>query len=167
MVEADGGGANAGHPGAEGAHRNKRVRPKAERIAATLLVARFGLSQRRVCQLVALDRNTLRYRSRRALRPRMRELAETKRLEGCPRIYVRLRRVGGRVNHKKIGKSYREEGLGLRRRTRKKPTAVLRVARPLPSEPGRWICGTVRLNGTHLPLPLLRRRDFNGPGPLD
>ena len=23
------------------------------------------------------------------------------------------------------------------------------------------------LNGTHLPLPLLRRRDFNDPGPLD
>jgi hypothetical protein len=112
VVEADGGGANAGHSGAEDAHRNKRVRPKAERIAATLLVARFGLSQRRVCQLVALDRNTLRYRSRRALRPRMRELAETKRLEGCPRIYLRLRRVGGRVNYEKIGESIGRKGSG-------------------------------------------------------
>jgi hypothetical protein len=36
------------------------VRPKAKRTAATLLVVRFGLSQRRVCRLVALDRNTLR-----------------------------------------------------------------------------------------------------------
>ena len=64
-VEADGGGASAGYPGAEGDHRKKLVRPKAKRTAATLLVARFGLSQRRVCRFVALDRNTLRYRSRR------------------------------------------------------------------------------------------------------
>jgi hypothetical protein len=39
------------------------VRPKAKRTAATLLVVRFGLSQRRVCRLVALDRTTLRYQS--------------------------------------------------------------------------------------------------------
>ena len=65
------------------------------------LVARFGLSQRRVCQLVALDRNTWRYRSRRqedaTLRTRIREMAETKRRYGCPRIYGRLRREGWRV----------------------------------------------------------------------
>ncbi|MDP9132313.1 MAG: transposase, partial [Nitrospirota bacterium] len=61
----------------------KLARPKAKRTAATFLVARFGVSQRRVCRLVTLDRNTLRYRSRRrddaALRTRIREIAETKR----------------------------------------------------------------------------------------
>ena len=41
----------------------------------------------------------------------MREIAETKRRDGCPRIYVRLRREGWRVNHKKIERLYREEGL--------------------------------------------------------
>ena len=96
------------------------------------MVARFGLSQRRVCQLVALDRNTLRYQSRRSddqgLRARMREIAETKRRYGCPRIYVRLRREGWRVNHKKVERIYREEGLSLRRRTRKKATAPPRRA---------------------------------------
>ena len=44
------------------------------------LAVRFRLSQRRVCRLLALDRNTLRYRSRRqedaALRTRIREIAE-------------------------------------------------------------------------------------------
>jgi putative transposase len=50
---------------------------------------------------------------------------------------VRLRREGWRVNHKKIERLYREEGLSLRRRARKKATAVPRVALPLPSEPGR------------------------------
>lgn len=97
-LEADGGGTSAGHPGAQGGHHKKLVTPKAKRLAAVLIVVRFGLSQRRVCRVVALDRNTLRYQSRRlddqALRARMRAIAETKRCYGCPRIYVRLRREG-------------------------------------------------------------------------
>jgi putative transposase len=67
----------------------------------------------------------------------MREIAESKRRYGCPRIYVRLRREGWRVNQKKVERIYREEGLSLRRRARKKVTAVPRVALPRPSEPGR------------------------------
>jgi putative transposase len=41
----------------------KMVAPKAKRTAAQWMAERFGLSQRRVCRLVALDRNTLRYQS--------------------------------------------------------------------------------------------------------
>ena len=63
----------------------------------------------------------------------MREIAETKRRYGCPRIYVRLRREGWRVNHKKVERLYRDEGLSLRRRARKKATAVPRVAPPTPT----------------------------------
>jgi putative transposase len=89
---------------------------------------------------VALDRNTCRYRSRRpddpALRKRIREIAETKRRDGCPRIYVRLRREGWRVNHKKVERLYREEGLSLRRRAHKK-VALPRVPLPRPTGPGR------------------------------
>ena len=89
---------------------------------------------------MALDRHTLRYQSRRSddqgLRARMREIAETKRRDGCPRIYVRLRREGWSVNHKKVERIYREDGLSFRRRARKKATAVPRVALPIPSRPG-------------------------------
>ena len=106
------------------------------------MTARFGLSERRVCRLIVLDRNTLRYRSRRpddvALRTRIREIAESKRRYGCPRIYVRLRREGWPVNHKKVERIYyRDEGLSLRRRRRKKLAAVPRVALPRPTQPGR------------------------------
>ena len=85
------------------------------------MAERFGLSQRRVCWLLTLDRNTLRYSSRRqedaALRTRIREIAESKRRYGCPRIYIRLRREGWPVNHKKVERLYyRNEGLSLRRR---------------------------------------------------
>ena len=68
----------------------------------------------------------------------MREIAETKRRYGCPRIYVRLRREGWRVNHKKVERIYREEGLSLRRRARKKSVAIPRVAIPMPTRPGLW-----------------------------
>ena len=95
--------------------------PKAKRAAAQWVAERFGLSERRVCRIVPLDRNTLRYHSRRqedaALQTRIREIAEAKRRYGCPRIYVRLRREGWRVNHKKVERLYyREERLALRRR---------------------------------------------------
>ena len=40
------------------------------------------------------------------------------------------------MNHKKVERLYREEGLSLRRRARKKATSVPRVALPLPSQPG-------------------------------
>jgi putative transposase len=106
------------------------------------MAERFGLSQRRVCHLLALDRNTLRYCSRRqedaTLRARIREIAESKRRYGCPRIYVRLRREGWPVNHKKVERLYyRDEGLSLQRRRRKKAAAVPRVALPKPTQPGR------------------------------
>jgi len=91
---------------------------------------------------VSLDRNTLRYRSRRrddrGLRTRIREIAETKRRYGCPRITVRVRREGWRVNPKKVERIYREEGLSLRRRARKKSTSVPRIALPMPTRPGLW-----------------------------
>jgi putative transposase len=95
-----------------------------------------------VCRVLTLDRNTLRYRSRcqedTALRTRIREIAESKRRYGCPRIYVRLRREGWLVNHKKVERIYyRDEGLSLRRRRRKKLAAVPRVALPRPTQPGR------------------------------
>jgi putative transposase len=80
------------------------------------------------------------YQSRRSddqgLRARMREIAETKRRYGCPRIYVRLRREGWWVNHKKVERLYREEGLSLRRRARKKSVAIPCGAIPMPTGPG-------------------------------
>ena len=116
------------------------------------MVARFGLSQRRVCRLVALDRNTLRYRSRRqddaALRTRIREIAETKRRYGCPRIYVRLRREGWRVNHKKVERLYRDEGLSLAAtRTEEGGGGPARRVAAGPPSPGAVMRWTLSMTG--------------------
>ncbi|MDP1770345.1 MAG: IS3 family transposase [Nitrospirota bacterium] len=78
---------------------------------------------------MALDQNTLRYRSRcqkaAALQTRIREIAGTKKRDGCPRIYVRLRRKGWPVNQTKVDRLYyRDEGLTLRWRRRKKSATL-------------------------------------------
>jgi putative transposase len=106
------------------------VRPAQQRAAAAFVQERFGFSQRRACRLVGAGRSSVRYRSRRqedeAVRGRLRELAAHRPRFGYRRLHVLLRREGIVVNHKRIERLYREEGLAVRRRTRRSPGRVLR-----------------------------------------
>ena len=83
-----------------------------------------GLSQRRACGLIgdhaAQFPAGTGSRSQRELRQRLRALAEERRRWGCPMLYLVIRREGWRVNHKRVERLYREEGLSLRRRRRRK-----------------------------------------------
>ena len=102
---------------------------------------RFGRKKSRACRLLGLSWTSYAYVSRRAsdsdLRQKMRDIAQTKRRYGCPRIYVQLRRAGWKVNHKKVERLYREEGLSLRLRKRKKYASVPRIPLPKPERPGQ------------------------------
>ena len=50
---------------------------------------------------------------------------------GSPRLYILLRREGWKVNHKRVERLYREEGLTLRRkRPRRHKSAARRVSKP-------------------------------------
>jgi hypothetical protein len=51
---------------------------------------------------------------------------------GCPMLYLMLRREGFRANYKRVERLYREEGLSLRRRRRRKRLSHLRVVRAQP-----------------------------------
>jgi putative transposase len=98
----------------------------------------FGFSQRRACRLVGGARSTIRHQRRRrgedeALRTRLRELAAQRPRFGYRRLHVLLRREGIIINHKRVERLYREEGLAVRRRTRKSPTPILR-GRPAPPQ---------------------------------
>ncbi len=78
-----------------------------------------GLSERRACRLVGMRRSSYRYAVRRpepaGLRERLRDLAQERRRFGYRRLTVLLRREGWAVNHKRVYRLYREEGLGVRR----------------------------------------------------
>ncbi|WP_139307446.1 IS3 family transposase [Rhodovulum sp. ES.010] len=98
----------------------KVVTPVVKREAVAHLKARFGLSERRACQIAGADRKTIRYRSQRApdteLRGRLRELANERRRFGYRRLFVLLRREGEPSGINRIYRLYREEGLTVRKR---------------------------------------------------
>ncbi len=104
------------------------------------IVERFGLSVRRACKLVGLSRTSFHYRpatkpDEEVIRKRLRELAQTRRRFGCPRLHVMLRREGFVINHKRTERLYRQEGLILRIRRRKKMSSLLRTDIPKPNYP--------------------------------
>ena len=75
----------------------------------------------------------------RELRERLRVLAAERRRFGYRRLWVLLRREGFEVNHKRVYRLYREEGLCVRRRKRKRMAGVARVPRPAPERASqRW-----------------------------
>ena len=100
------------------------------------VMERRGLSQRHACELVGLDRSTLRYRCRRpddsVLRQRLRELAAERRRFGYRRLGWMLAREGHALNHKKLYRLYREERLMVRRRRGRKRALGTRAPMALP-----------------------------------
>lgn len=100
--------------------------------------ASLGISVRRACWLVSLHRKTYFYKPRPDenlfLRQRLKELAERYPRYGAPMLYYMLRREMV-VNHKRVERIYRLEGLSLRLKNRQKRFRYLREARPLPSRP--------------------------------
>lgn len=119
------------------------VSPRAEREAVRVAREEGRLSERRACGLIGMNRGSWRYqrkeRNEAALRARLRELAGER-----PRFgYRRLHRMLGRekehgiakwvVNHKRVYRIYREEGLAMRRRKSKRFRAEGRVPMALPT----------------------------------
>ena len=98
-------------------------------------MAEYGVSERRACKLLELDRSSYRYEPRAdrnaALREELMRLARQKPRYGYRRLGVLLERRGYRVNHKRLYRIYRQEHLAVRRLKRKRlvrppaPIAVL------------------------------------------
>ena len=107
------------------------------------VISRFGLSQRRVCRLTGWNRSSLQYRSQQAsdsaLRERLRHWAALKPCWGSPILHDVLKAEGLLINHKRTERLYREEGLSLRRKLRRKLPAIARVPLPQATAPNqRW-----------------------------
>ncbi len=112
------------------------VGPQAEREAVRVVREEARLSERHACGLIGMHRGSWRYRPRErddaALRTRLRELAGERPRFGYRRLHVLLCRAGVQVNHKRVYRLYREEGLAMRRRKRKRFRAEARVPLALP-----------------------------------
>jgi putative transposase len=93
--------------------------------------------------VLQVPRSTLRYRSQAQdqtpLRMRLRELAAARVRYGYRRLHVLLQREGWRVNHKRVYRLYRLDGLALRLRRRRKRISAVRVVPPSATAPNeRW-----------------------------
>lgn len=117
--------------------------PGLRRDAATWAITERDYSQRRACRLVGIDPKTWRYAPRRpaeeAARLRLRELAAERRRFGYRRLQILLNREGMAMNHKKLFRLYREEGLSVRKRGGRKRAMGTRSPMTLPDQPNqRW-----------------------------
>jgi len=93
----------------------------------------FGASQQRACGLLAIAVSSCRYQSRRSdagLREQLVELARLKPRWGYRRLHILLDGRGTHVNHKRVFRVYREAGLPVRRKARKR---LVREGSPRPA----------------------------------
>lgn len=98
-----------------------------------------GISQRRACQLVDCTRSTLTYRKKRPddepIAQRMRELATERPRWGWRRLKILLKREGISIGYDRFLRIYRQNGLQVRPRRKRKVNyvrgnTVPKVARP-------------------------------------
>ena len=120
------------------------MKPAQKRPVVRYFRVGFQVSERRACRLVGVARSSFRSRSQgadqTALGLRLRELAATRVRYGYRRLHILLRREGWRVNHKRVYRLYREEGLGIRVKRRKK-LASAPASCPRHQHTGRWSVG--------------------------
>jgi putative transposase len=119
------------------------VKPAQKRAVVQFFRVGFLVSDRRACQVADVARSSHRYRSeardQTPLRQRLRELAAVRVRYGYRRLHVLLRREGWPVNHKRVYRLYREEGLSIRTKHRKKRVSLPRIPLPPAAEPNeRW-----------------------------
>lgn len=105
-------------------------------------MTKHDISQRRACRLVSVDPKTVRREHAPdcpEIRARMRAIAAERRRFGWRRIGVMLKREGIVMNHKKLRRLYREEGLAVKRRRGRKRATGTRAPLVVPMRPNeRW-----------------------------
>ncbi len=111
--------------------------PAARRQAVAHLCEEHGVSQRRACAVLNVDRSSVRYHSVRGnddeLRKAMKDVAKERRRFGYRRIHIMLQRQGWSVNQKKLRRLYREEMLQVRKRGGRKRALGTRRPMVLPN----------------------------------
>jgi putative transposase len=119
------------------------VTPNAKRDAVAQGCLVHGVSQRRACEALEVDRSSVWYRSTRPadqeLREAMKAAASERRRFGYRRIHVMLQRQGIAMNLKKLRRLYGEEKPQIRKRGGRKRALGTRRPMLVPDRPNqRW-----------------------------
>src|SRR5690606_16854422 len=95
----------------------KLLTPNRKRAAVTMLLSRFGVSERRACRTVGLHRSTQRLvpppisDEEAELRAWLRKFSTDRPRWGWRRAAKTARRAGWNVNNKRVRRLWRDEGL--------------------------------------------------------
>ena len=98
------------------------VKIKRQREMVKWAMETYQISERRACAVLGVNRSSLRRQpasdKQEYLRQRIREIAAIRVRYGYRRIHVLLVREGWEINHKRVYRLYKEEGLHLERKSR-------------------------------------------------
>ena len=100
----------------------------------------YAISERRACQVLKVRRSTHRYQStadeQANLRMGIKEIASTRVAYGYRKIHTLLLREGWQINHKRVYRIYREEGLMMRTKSpKRRVNCRCRIERPKATRP--------------------------------
>ena len=118
----------------------KSLKPAQLRIQGEVLQVCYEVSEQKVCQVLQCHRSAYRYRSvadeQAALVIRIRDLAQARVSYGYRCLHILLKGGDWKVNHKRVYRLYKQEGLMMRpRRSRRHVSACRRVERPVANHP--------------------------------
>jgi len=119
------------------------VTPVEKREAVAHLIEEYSVSIQRSCRLIRLKRSSYYYeahpRDDSRERDALREVAQRRRRWGYRFLMDILKREGVPMNHKKVERLYREEGLQLAKRRKQKKCQWRGEKAPMPTRPNeRW-----------------------------
>lgn len=101
------------------------MKPAAKREVAVQIQDKYQISERRACRLIGLWQSSKRYRPVKTLEDevitqRLIELASRWKRFGYRRLHIQLRREGVSINHKRTYRLYKQAGLSLPKRSKKR-----------------------------------------------
>jgi putative transposase len=120
----------------------KAVKPAQKQVLVEFLIVGYKLAKRRACELIGLNPSSYHYQSQAkdqtALKMKLRDLAAARVRNGYRRLHVLLQREGWQINHKRVFRIYRQEGLSLRNKKAKKRISASRMVGRATTAPNRW-----------------------------
>ena len=119
------------------------MKPAQRRAVVASFRTGFRVRERRACAVAGAPRSSCRSqrqaKDQAALRIRLRDLAGVRVRYGDRRLHLLLQRAGWRVNHQRVFRLCRQEGLSRRLKARKKRVRLPRAPPPAAARPNqRW-----------------------------
>ncbi len=112
------------------------VGAKEQKLAVEYVQKAHNVSERRACSVLNAPRTVVRYKpvdkGDEKIKTSIKEVVEKRPRFGAPRVHQMLRRRGIKINHKRTERLYKELGLSLKKKKRKKYKSELRIEPDVP-----------------------------------